>query len=389
MAEQTFELKLIELAKCVKDLSEHTWHLQNLFCTCLEDYKKLKQKTILSDNSPHSNENSPSQPQNMIITQNLNTHKHRHKKKNEFHDQSFELKFDNAENDIKNELLDGSQYSAMKRNSPEKTQEIKIIIDQIINEKDLLSDDEITPESFKIQQTNRKRKKRKRRTNSKIPRPPRKLIFSALSDSEKNLILYDKMISGQKSNERKYGIHGSRLLEYNKTKQLFKNIEEKEKWIENQKYEISKIMEELVQNKTQIVTNIENNLLNEYDKNIKMEEIAEFSFDRGLAVAAARYNINLYELEYILKEEYSTKWIEMETQKWFCVFRNSDDYLSPQIKSQMLKLVKEEGAFYAAKKFGVSIDKLREYGEELIFTGFDIAGGLQDTAIIGQGESNL
>ena len=76
------------------------------------------------------------------------------------------------------------------------------------------------------------------------------------------------------------------------------------------------------------------------------------AYDRGIAIIGARFHIDLFEFEYLLKDLCGPQWERMEDNHWFCTPR------AELTKLEIVKLSQLEGVDYAAKKTGESVGSI-------------------------------
>ena len=192
----------------------------------------------------------------------------------------------------------------------------------------------------------------------------KKAIFSKLSNSEKELILYDKIRVGALVCERKWGIHHSLLTLYNQSSNQFKNLQEREIWIEDQNKKLGGYHN--------ITANIHNIIIKSQivlDENrspiYSLQELCDISFDKGLGIVAVIYNINLFALQYLLKHLFPSEWDDMERNKWFSLLTDSHNNKIPMSKMDIVTLSNLQGVRYASKKSGVLPDAIARYRKQL------------------------
>ena len=198
-------------------------------------------------------------------------------------------------------------------------------------------------------------------------------IFTKFSHEEKKKILYDKIDLGINNCERKYGVNHKIIGVFNKNEEFFQTDDEKDIWMGIEKETIRKQMDKL--DKHTVIRNIEN-ILNDSLVDVKttIEEIYDMSFNRGLGIVAARFSINLFELEFILKEILPERWADMVKNCWYCV-TPYDNYNKPRMsKLDMVKLSDTHGILYASKHSGkpsATICKYRKLVKEKGPKGLD------------------
>ena len=154
--------------------------------------------------------------------------------------------------------------------------------------------------------------------------------FSKFALEEKELILHDKYELGTRQCERKWGIDHT-MFKSMKPPQLFENPLERKTWVHSQKERIKRSLGSIKENIIHILQTSPNTNYNNYS--IDLHGLCDLCFDRGLAIIAASYNINLFELEVLLTFQFPTQWKQMTDKKWYCVQptpKNNSNYsISP------------------------------------------------------------
>ena len=348
-----FELRLNALGECVLKLSKETKTLQNLFDICLSDYIESKQEIM---NNYHSKDTNIKDE----ISSNIHNLEdqipppYTETEKNEtFIDQN-----------IKSELEINRDHilPKLKRGTPEE-----------------LYSSYASEGSITFYNSN----KYPQNTNKTLPisknnsrRIKYDAIFSIISHEEKERILYDNTILGIGQVERKWGVDCRVLKNFENSSSLngvFNNEESKNNWmnIQYNKIEVrmrNLILKDVVQNINKI---LHTNKSPRFLKIITLQDLYKLAFDRGIAIASSRYRVNLFDLEFVLREDCKGKWGEMERNKWYNV--NVDEMecsrnLSYDEKLEIAKLSEVDGVMYTCKRVGICKKTLAKY-RKLIFQG--------------------
>ena len=94
---------------------------------------------------------------------------------------------------------------------------------------------------------------------------------------------------------------------------------------------------------------------------ISLEKIYEFGLNKGIAVAAIKYSIDLFKLEYLIWKQCPTLWAQMKTNNWFLIpVRNWS-----QSKLGIIKMAESEGVLYTSKKCRINLETIYRYIETL------------------------
>ena len=264
-----------------------------------------------------------------------------------------------TEFDSKAEILDltttNQQSIGGKRSNPDEETEL---LKHIESEAGLsyYSDHSDSAESFSPipnlagnNETNSVRKTRKKH----------EAVFSTFCGEEKNRVLYDKLAIGIRRCERKWGIGHGLLNNYLKTMQMFRNTEQKDAWIEAQKEKQEQRMK--IINTTLAIQKLEQTMIKWGSDGISWLELSNLSYDRGIAVAAARYSINLFELEFLLQHLSQAQWKDMEKNYWYCLPLRNSKNRNEMSRLEIVKLSQEEGIQYASKKSGMDEGTIHRY----------------------------
>ena len=397
-----FELRLLGLGECVNQLATQAQHLQNIFNVCLQDYQNsLNPLTSVNPSTEEHIFTPPSQTlkfpvksdinaelgteigteigteyenitNNTNIISNINIYEQPKEETN--------INQINANNRI------NQRMPPQKRLNPEEQMEDSTIAQYIPNDEEiedlnriLVQEDMNTTTNIEeldiIDQelesntntnntanstytpnniyTPRMTKNRHYKTKFNERYHPKKYesMYSVLTTSEKNRMVYDLVELGATKCDRKWGLHNSMLFKYAKKVGLFTTNQEKYKWMLNQKKIIERKMSTLdLKTVTKnIVDILQNNDLNK-KINMDLNELHILSFDRGIAVAAIRHFLPLYDLEFLLRK--CAQWEVMEINDWF----NITVDVTTLTKIDILNSARREGTQYTSKKTGVSRD---------------------------------
>ena len=376
MSSRTFELRLSQLGYCVKELSNRVQYLQNLFDICLEDYKEDKQKDLRNNSEEYNTlPLSHSMNHQLFSTQrnsknilNLNNILRKGKEEETKREQNIKInKTKDLDEDIigyqiKEEVI--GDLGGIKRSSPE-DENVLIDIkppfeDEQINEgiyKNVLSTyNTISDPQFPLDNLfpSPGISKENKYISEKGIR-----VFSRISKEEKELIVEDMCKMGVRQCERKWGIAHSVLVAYNRVDHLFEDKAERKLWITQQKANLGN----LISVKQRIL-----NIISESDNIISLEQLSEMSFDKGLGIVAIRYNINIFQLEFLLQQLFPIGWKAMEHRKWFS--KDSSHNRKFMSKMDIVSLANDEGLMYASKKSGVLKSIITKYRKDLHSQGF-------------------
>ena len=349
---QEFEISFQSLGKCVNKLSIEAQHLHTLFNICLHAFKENKlekanskaRKKVKHENSPvEISLNKINLPQKSVPENKRSSNK--------------SLNLDALRPII--ELYNMNKESSYIKTEIDNTESSNIF--QNINMK------RASPECLDISSTSKDISiVNNKLSKPKTPKPSQNkkghnIVFSILSNEEKSRIFYDKAILGSAILERKWGIHHKILKSFEQSMRKTYNTKEKERiWLESQRIYIEEKMGNMVIE--DITQNIENILLSTYSNNtntssmVNIEELCKLAFERGLAVAGAKYHINLFELEYILQNKYKRKWEEMEGNKWYNVMENEvmTSRLCKERKLEIARRSEVEGVMSVSKSLGIN-----------------------------------
>ena len=197
----------------------------------------------------------------------------------------------------------------------------------------------------------------------KLPRRKHQVVFKNFSIHEKERILYDKIILGIRVCERKWGIDISNVMHYKTHKECYKTEEEKLLWMKRVQETIETQMRML--DIEYVISNIQRTLIQNTksgEEPFTFNDLSNFSFDKGLAKAASMFKINLFELEYLLINMYTTEWAAMEKECWFSPIIDPINNKRVKIgKEEAVRMAKKYGNIYASKKSGINVIALHQY----------------------------
>ena len=201
-------------------------------------------------------------------------------------------------------------------------------------------------------------------------------LFSTLNIEEKELMFYDSIALSNRQSTRKWGIHKTNITKLNEKGKLFKTLREKEDWMMAQKDIIENRMhgmdiENIISNISTKLELFEENQSTSATKNL--QQLSNLAFDRGIAIAATKYSINLFELEFLLLSVYSTKWNEMSANKWYCVAQNTNH--ESMSKLDLAILAQKDGVEYVSKKTGIRAGTIVGYRKIYEEEGGEKLGG--------------
>ena len=188
-------------------------------------------------------------------------------------------------------------------------------------------------------------------------------VFSTFCQAEKERLIHDNIKLGTSRFERKWG--GIRHLHrISQAMNLFKTEEEKMLWMEKEGEIIEQRMNLLV--REEVIRNIECTLKATLQldniNSLSLSYLCTLSMERGIAVAAARNRLNIFELEFLLKTEYRIEWHTMELNAWYLVSLEKSKGIP---KVDIANLALKEGIYYACKISRMSRETVRKYMNEL------------------------
>ena len=152
----------------------------------------------------------------------------------------------------------------------------------------------------------------------KPSKTPKKQVFASFSKEEKERILYDKLEFGLNTCERKWGINHSAFSAYCKSVCLFSTENGKNVWMKKEKERIQQKFETL--DEAIVNDNILNALLKKPElggETLTIHEFCNLCFNSGIAVVASKYELNLFELEFMLQRLCPKLWKQYERCKWY------------------------------------------------------------------------
>ena len=95
---------------------------------------------------------------------------------------------------------------------------------------------------------------------------------------------------------------------------------------------------------------------NSREKNITLKKIYFEGLDRGIAIPAAKYSMDLFELEYLIRNRCQTEWSKMKQNDWYLIPASqrlkehpNELYNSRKEKLNIIAIAKKEGRIYASK----------------------------------------
>ena len=215
----------------------------------------------------------------------------------------------------------------------------------------------ISPELIPTEVIERNKESRKKHAIKKLSNL--KGTITNLSVEEKGRIVYDYLHLGCDRCTRKWGTHHSTIMKIINSNILFNRNDDRDHWIKTQRSNIFEHINNL--NGEKVRNNIQNCIVQNKTPgdDITIEKLSNYSFDRGLAVTASKYQINIFDLEYFLKTKHKQEFEEMERNDWY--MRGEYGEHEPQpTKLEMLKLVREDGYGYASKRLRKTIAVIRK-----------------------------
>ena len=341
------EDKLKKLGKTVNELAVQARNLQKLFNNVLEDFKNEnnnESKNKKQKRRRRTNTNN----KNKIKGTPINT-----QEKRESISSSSEHIIPSMTEVSYFSVLTNSDHENAEHNSEgnSKSEEYSPLYKSIKKRKFPEFNNQEEP-SINSTKSKSKKPNKKKSINSRHPLQ-RTQIFSAFTKDEKERIIYDKINLGIRKCERKWGVNHRNMDLYIKQSELFKNELERDRWMSKQQEIIQNKLNKL--EKSKVIKNTENALnLCKITPNPGLDGLRTLSFDRGLAIAGAKYSVNLFELEFALLTLYPSEWLEMEENEWYLGnFSRGKGNKPPQIsKLEVFKLYKEQGIHYASKRTG-------------------------------------
>ena len=418
-SECPFETSLKELSQCINDLTNQTQYIKSLCNICLHDYNKKKFQHSVANGGPaetpsiyanierdiemakikaKNNEKRFNLRPKSYKKQRLQNEKYTHEDEQNA-DSEFQQLLDETHSNVfsemggieigKKEIIYNKNLQGVKRKTPDEMSLSKNEVDinnmKSINNMNNVDNINNIDNTNNINNINMQTELAKKailtgRMSTKHTKKHLK-AFSKLGKAEQKRIHLDSIEYGNTQVERKWGINRSCMREITKKEIYYTTEAERIEWMRLQKEVFNRKMENM--NINAVIENIENSLLkiknSFYQKSntplppLTLEELSDLAFERGIAIAAVRYNIDIFELEYLLMTLHQAQWNRMEENKWYFVppmFTNSEEGTNMS-KLEIIKLAQKEGADYASKMSGVSEYcvyhyKLiyEEYGEE-------------------------
>ena len=377
-----FELRFQQLGNCVSELSTQTQYLQELLGICLQDYNEMKSQETniiaqyiesakLSNSTPYSRKNKR-------MKEDINcTSNEQNIVSNNISELSSNELLEQAKNEIKEEDLTAAikQYTAttnqqeviptsIKRASTDNN--ISYAYTPYENSCDIVLNNQLLPipNSYYYSQSINSDSGLIQGRSRKKP----EIIFKTLSREEKERILLDNFEFGNKNCERKWGVNRTMINRFFNTKELFTNEQKKETWMSIKKniildkmstMQIEIVVENVIGCILRCMQNIDNKYFNTHNRDQLLLDLCNLSFDRGIAIAASRYSINLFELEFLLQHLYPSEWLKMKNNNWYCVGNNG--LRNDMSKLDIVELSKAQGIVYASKKSGKGVRTICVY----------------------------
>ena len=327
-------LRLQYICKCMSDLSKSTLDVQNLLTICCHDYLKNKFEELnnatkkpkihkkyekeIEEKVADRNNNKEYQKENLInavpivpipkIEENNKINEEQNKEEirgfNDILDSSKEL--------LNNIIENKSQ--GIKRSSPE--------ITKIKEEENNINNKENPQNPKSKPKTQKKRKESIRKYNQypKLPKVPRckhqpTALFSTFTPDQQNRILYDKVASGQAHCSRKWGINHTTVIRFYRSNRDKFTTEKIEDWKAIMKESINTRL--MVMNPGEVLFRVEGavqKICN--DRYSGLLDLCNLGFSKGIGVAAVRYRVDLFDLEFLLMNLCKRKWEQMERENW-------------------------------------------------------------------------
>ena len=182
-------------------------------------------------------------------------------------------------------------------------------------------------------------------------------IFLHLNNAEKHRIFYDYIKIGRYASCRKWGLHMTSCRRNFGPEET--DEESKQNWldmnksiVQKRKYIVSKIGEK------KLVEKIEN-IVKERDPTVEnLQEVVNQGLDKGIALVATKYGIDLFEFEYLIKNVNSVGYFNMKKNNWFLGPYPAKRFSTPGLKTEIVKCYLAEGAIYASKKFHIALSNV-------------------------------
>ena len=344
-----FEVRLHQMGQCMQELSKQAEYLQELFKVCLEDYNLSKEQ-----DSNMANLQIANYERNIIPNVIRKRHKS-HNRKGEMNNIEMNSSMNNSININSQEMGDSlfscgqtgyemqsevineergdyfdpnSPYMGIKRQGPE-----------VMNCKYEEREEEESCNNNNL---------RKRLIAPKKAEP----IFVTFTIEEKERIVYDWLELGISKCERKWGVNHGILGNFVRDQQLFRSAREKAIFMDIQRERIDCLLHR--QNKNIVYGHAEI-AVKRYSKThpFGLVDLCDLAYDRGIAVIASRFHLNLFEFEFLIKDLSASQWKRMEDNRWNCIPPADLSDL------EIVKLSQLEGVDYASKKTGKSTDAIK------------------------------
>ena len=214
----------------------------------------------------------------------------------------------------------------------------------------------------------RKRKQRNIQFTSKY-------IFAKLSPEEKEKILYEYLASGSGFCMRKYGIRNrGTIYNFSKTYNLFDKDDAKAEkarktWkLEHHRYIQKKMNTQRKRGLDALVDIVRTSIKRKTKRNkpcMTVSDLCKLALDKGLAVAASKFNTNLFTLEFLIEKLFPTELEEMESNEWFLISNSVNQskiaLRSPEVKLEIIQMAKAKGRFYTCRRFRVADSTIFSY----------------------------
>ena len=241
-----------------------------------------------------------------------------------------------------------------KRSAPE----------EIINDEINHSQSEENTEDLKIEQMGAEKY-----TNT-IKKAPN--IYQNLNKREIRRLTYDLIKLGEIPSSRKWGFHlGAIRKQFHKTFGMTKQhkvewMQKKRQKIKEQKEQLRKIGEKKIENKVR--TRLQLN-----PSGISFTELLNFGLERGIAIAAILHNIDIFELEFLIKRNAKDKYNEMKGNSWFLgpPLSAALPRLPGELKLEIINCCNTEGSIYASKKYHVSMGRISSFSKSYLKYGLE------------------
>ena len=201
-------------------------------------------------------------------------------------------------------------------------------------------------------------------------------IFNNLNKYENRRLTYDYFKLGDKGSSRKWGLY---MTSFRRQAGIKGDAEERNKWLKKKGIRIKEKQKDLMDIGTEKIQKKVSCRLKVNMNGIELEELLQLGLERGIAVAASLYYIDLLDLEFLIKNLCREKWKEMKNNGWYLVPRPyiPTDKWDPQKKLQVVNLFRSQGAVYTSKKFHVACLKITSWDD--LYTKYGLPGLLMKT----------